>query len=325
VARSGQANGQIDRYIHPDWLGSGRVKSGTTAPTFGGSQAFAPFGEIYAVLNGFDSRFAGMRPDMGGTSNTGLSDTPNRELYRTQGRWISPDPAGLNGVELMNPQTWNRYAYVANSPLGYIDPTGLQYQCPTPSAAICQGGYTLGTSYFFNFFSTWDPFGGVSTFVPGENGDASFWVQTGMPLPFRGGGGNCYFALANPCQSAANNGQQPNPSKKNSPACQQAKAQLSSTGHQLSALDSSLRHDYFKNQLAAAGVGCVAGMIGGEAIESPLIGTPAAVGNCAVGAVGGVSWNNIQYAITNWSAIRTEASLVGQEAKAVANVISACY
>ena len=124
---------------------------------------------------------------------------------------------------------------------------------------------------------------------------------------------------------AANNGQPPNPSKKNSPACQQAKAQLSSVGHQLSSLDSSLRHDYFKNQLAAAGVGCVYGMATGEAVETPAIGTPAAVGNCAVGALGGVAVNNVQYIITNLGPMGTEMSMMGQEAKAIANVISACY
>jgi hypothetical protein len=143
-----------------------------------------------------------------------------------------------------------------------------------------------------------------------------YWGNIGAALGQGGGGGS---------KNAANNGQPPDPSKKNSPACKQAKAQLSSIGHQLSALDSSLRHDYFKNQLAAAGVGCVSGMIGGEAIESPLIGTPAAPGNCAVGAVTGVSWNNIQYVLTNASALGTEFSLMGQAAKAAANVISACY
>jgi uncharacterized protein RhaS with RHS repeats len=42
-----------------------------------------------------------------------------------QGRWISPDPAGMGAVSLANPQTWNRYAYVANGPLNAVDPTGL--------------------------------------------------------------------------------------------------------------------------------------------------------------------------------------------------------
>jgi RHS repeat-associated protein len=52
-------------------------------------------------------------------------DTPNRELHPIQGRWLSPDPAGLVAVDPSNPQTWNRYVYVLNNPLGYIDPDGL--------------------------------------------------------------------------------------------------------------------------------------------------------------------------------------------------------
>src|SRR5207244_4311568 len=52
-------------------------------------------------------------------------DFPAREYNPRQGRWISPDPAGLSAVSLGNPQTWNRYAYVGNNPLLNTDPTGL--------------------------------------------------------------------------------------------------------------------------------------------------------------------------------------------------------
>jgi hypothetical protein len=48
-----------------------------------------------------------------------------RRYSPSQGRWISPDPAGLRAVKLANPQTWNRYAYALNNPLSYTDPTGL--------------------------------------------------------------------------------------------------------------------------------------------------------------------------------------------------------
>jgi len=37
---------------------------------------------------------------------------------------MSPDPAGMAAVDPGNPQTWNRYAYVENNPLAYVDPDG---------------------------------------------------------------------------------------------------------------------------------------------------------------------------------------------------------
>lgn len=40
------------------------------------------------------------------------------------GRFTSPDPL-LSSGRIENPQTWNRYAYVLNNPLLYIDPLGL--------------------------------------------------------------------------------------------------------------------------------------------------------------------------------------------------------
>jgi RHS repeat-associated protein len=55
----------------------------------------------------------------------GLYDFPLRE-YGIQGRWPSPDPAGVSATCTKNPQTQNRYAYVTNNPLSYVDPLGTQ-------------------------------------------------------------------------------------------------------------------------------------------------------------------------------------------------------
>ena len=56
---------------------------------------------------------------------SGLYDFLYREYDPVQGRWIRTDPAGLGAADPRNPQTWNRYAYVMNNPLSFIDPTGL--------------------------------------------------------------------------------------------------------------------------------------------------------------------------------------------------------
>ncbi|HWR34952.1 MAG TPA: RHS repeat-associated core domain-containing protein, partial [Clostridia bacterium] len=48
-----------------------------------------------------------------------------RQYSPNAGRWLTPDPAGLAAVDLLNPQSWNRYAYVMNRPTNLIDPLGL--------------------------------------------------------------------------------------------------------------------------------------------------------------------------------------------------------
>jgi RHS repeat-associated protein len=114
--------GGIALYRHPDWLGSVRATSTGASPTSAYSDvAYAPFGEPYSVSGASYAAFTGQNQD----TILGLTDFPFREYSPTQGRWISPDPAGLAAVDPTNPQTWNRYAYVMNNPLSFIDPLGL--------------------------------------------------------------------------------------------------------------------------------------------------------------------------------------------------------
>jgi RHS repeat-associated protein len=111
------------RFWHKDWMGTVRLSSlrGSRSVDFDG--AFAPFGEPYKIFGATSSyNFTGDTQD---TIN-GTYDTPNRELHPTQGRWLAPDPAGLNAIDVTNPQSWNRYAYVLNNPLSYTDPLGLE-------------------------------------------------------------------------------------------------------------------------------------------------------------------------------------------------------
>jgi RHS repeat-associated protein len=63
-------------------------------------------------------------------------DFPARE-YGIQGRWPSPDPAGLAAVDPSNPQSWDRYAYVLNDPLTLVDPTGLDCQSTIEGGVVC--------------------------------------------------------------------------------------------------------------------------------------------------------------------------------------------
>ncbi|MGH9513755.1 MAG: RHS repeat-associated core domain-containing protein [Terriglobales bacterium] len=58
-------------------------------------------------------------------NESNLENTWFRQYNSAQGRWITPDPAGIAAVDPTNPQTWNRYAYVGNNPLNATDPSGL--------------------------------------------------------------------------------------------------------------------------------------------------------------------------------------------------------
>jgi len=94
-----------------------------------------------------------MRSDVvaasGGVTN-GLYDFLARELPPTQGRWVSPDPAGIGAVTPANPQRWNRYSYLANSPMMALDPTGLVPMDPKSLRKLvnyCSTGTAIGIGY----------------------------------------------------------------------------------------------------------------------------------------------------------------------------------
>lgn len=113
-------------YAHPDWLGSIRVSS-TSARVLSQDESFAPFGEEYQISGCCTTSQSGDVWTGQHRNNVvaGLWDFPMREYFNNQGRWMSPDPAGLAAVDPTNPQTWNRYAYVGGNPLSNVDPLGL--------------------------------------------------------------------------------------------------------------------------------------------------------------------------------------------------------
>ncbi|HEU5231588.1 MAG TPA: RHS repeat-associated core domain-containing protein [Terriglobales bacterium] len=57
-------------------------------------------------------------------SESNTEHTQFRQLSTTEGRWLSPDPY-MGSMDLANPQSLNRYAYVNNNPLRFVDPFGL--------------------------------------------------------------------------------------------------------------------------------------------------------------------------------------------------------
>jgi RHS repeat-associated protein len=111
-------------FVHPNALGSD-----SNWTDWGGNllseQIYAPWGQEL-VSGGQTPRFAGMSH----RDQTGFDVTPARDYSSTMGRWLTPDPAGKGAVRLDDPQTWNMYAYVRNSPTTLTDPSGL---CDRPS------------------------------------------------------------------------------------------------------------------------------------------------------------------------------------------------
>jgi len=76
----------------------------------------------------FDLRFPGQYFDR----ETGLAYNLNRDYLPDVGRYIQSDPIGLRAG-------LNTYSYVANSPLRWVDPTGLVLECACiPGTTQCR-------------------------------------------------------------------------------------------------------------------------------------------------------------------------------------------
>ena len=77
----------------------------------------------YGTADGIRKKFTGYERD----AETGLDYAQAPYFSFAQGRFTSPDPL-LASAKSTDPQTWNRYSYVSNNPLVYIDPSGLSAQ-----------------------------------------------------------------------------------------------------------------------------------------------------------------------------------------------------
>jgi RHS repeat-associated protein len=113
-------------HYHLDHLGTPRVVS-TTSGTILGSHEYFAFGtEISGnTKENPESRmkFTGHERDSFGGPTEQL-DYMHARYYSAQwGRFLSPDPVF---GEVRQPQGWNRYAYVFNNPIKFVDPLGLR-------------------------------------------------------------------------------------------------------------------------------------------------------------------------------------------------------
>jgi RHS repeat-associated protein len=103
-----------------DHLGSPRVVTGPLSTNVA-YENFAPFGEGGATGAG-SLQFTGHERDWSPAGGSDPLDYMHARWYvATAGRFLSLDP--LLG-QAAKPQSWNRYVYLVNNPLGQIDPDG---------------------------------------------------------------------------------------------------------------------------------------------------------------------------------------------------------
>ena len=172
---------------HSDWLGSSRLAT-TPSRTKYFDVAYAPFGEDYADSGTTDLNFTGQNQD----TESHYYDFLFREYSMVQGRWMSPDPAGLAVATPQNPQSWNRYAYAQNNPMAFLDPYGLDcvyFGGSTPVTVVSgdcisttdDGYYVDGTVDLNSFY--YNTLNGVTTFfyspTNGGSGQAAFFGSDG--------------------------------------------------------------------------------------------------------------------------------------------------
>lgn len=122
-------------YLTNDHLGSPRINTDVRGNVTA-RHDYHPFGEEIAgtnrapgigyIADAVRKQFTGYERD-----SAELDFAQARYYSNKRGRFVSTDPENY-GAAVFDPQTWNGYAYVANNPVNFVDPDGLEYQiCPT--------------------------------------------------------------------------------------------------------------------------------------------------------------------------------------------------
>jgi RHS repeat-associated protein len=110
------------QFLHTDWLGTLRAVTNLSGAT-NQQCTVLPFGDDLSCTSSI-TNYQGISGSFL-DSYVSLDHFLYRQYTGNEGRWATPDPAGLSVADPSNPQTWNRYAYVLNNPVSFTDPTGL--------------------------------------------------------------------------------------------------------------------------------------------------------------------------------------------------------
>src|SRR6266542_429411 len=126
-------------YVLKDHLGSASVVTDASGNTVG-EDRFYPFGETRFTTGAMntDRLFTGQREITG----LGIYDYGARFYAPKLGRFLSPDTIVPGAA---NPQNLNRFSYVTNNPLRYVDPTGHR-ACGDGEVIDCNGTLINPTS-----------------------------------------------------------------------------------------------------------------------------------------------------------------------------------
>ncbi|MGA9186736.1 MAG: RHS repeat-associated core domain-containing protein [Candidatus Acidiferrales bacterium] len=117
-----------------DWLGTERARVNAVTGAVAETCTSLPWGDNLQCTGADQSplHFTGKERD----SESGLDNFGARYNSSQYGRFMSPDPLAAHTED---PQTLNRYAYVANNPPNRTDPTGLDWYlgCATSDHSGC--------------------------------------------------------------------------------------------------------------------------------------------------------------------------------------------
>jgi len=112
-------------FNHVDWLGTERARS-SLAAMLCEQIVSLPFGDGQSTNGSCGDpspmHFTGKERD----AETGLDNFGARYNASNMGRFMTPDPKMVSTLRMLDPQQWNRYAYVRNNPMIAVDPDGKE-------------------------------------------------------------------------------------------------------------------------------------------------------------------------------------------------------
>lgn len=123
LAAPARAQGAGDAIVYYDTDAIGSVRMVTNAAgQVVERHDYLPFGQEWNGDSGATKRkFAGKEHD----GETGFDYVGARYFASQTGRFTSVDPGHVGG-DILNPQSWNGYAYALNNPLRFVDPVGTE-------------------------------------------------------------------------------------------------------------------------------------------------------------------------------------------------------